>query len=145
MASALTYVDTSVLVALIVPEPHSAAVSRWYARSRAKLVSAVWCVTEFASALGIKQRTGQIDAAQAQEAWSRFERLIARDLALLPPMAVNFHRAAALALNAPAALRAGDALHLACAEHVGAKVIATLDAVLGRNARRFNIKPIVFS
>ena len=50
----MIYVDTSVLVALIVPEPHSAAVARWYARSRAELVSAAWCVTEFASALGIK-------------------------------------------------------------------------------------------
>ena len=133
------------MVAPIVPEPHSAAVARWYGRSRAKLVSAIWRVTEFASALGIKQRTGQIDAAQAQEAWSRFERLIAGDLALLPPVAVNFHRAAALALDASAALRAGDALHLACAEHVGAKAIATLDVGLGRTARQFNIKPIVFS
>ena len=132
------------MVALIVPEPHSAAVSRWYGRSRAKLVSALWCVTEFASALGIKQRTGQIDAAQAKDAWRRFERLVAGDLALLPPVAASFHRAAALVLDAPAALRAGDALHLACAEYAGAKAMATLDTVLGRNARRFNIQPIVF-
>jgi uncharacterized protein len=130
---------------MIVPEPHSAAVARWYGRSRAELVSATWCATEFASALGIKQRTGQIDAAQALAAWSRFDRLIASDLALLPPVAANFHRAAALALDASAALRAGDALHLACAEHAGAKAMATLDSVLGRNARRFNIKAIVFS
>ena len=141
----MVYVDTSVLVALIVPEPHSAAVARWYGRTRAELVSAVWCVTEFASALGIKQRTRQLDAMQAHDAWKRFGRLLINDLALLPLAAANFHRAAALALDAPNALRAGDALHLACAEQAGAKSMATLDAALGRNAQRLKVKPIVFS
>jgi len=39
--------------------------------------------------------------------------------------------------------RAGDALHLACAEAAGAKHIATLDDVLRRNAQRPKIKPIM--
>ena len=60
------YVDTSALVALVVNEPRSTAVADWYARAKGELVSAVWCVTEFASALGIKQRTGQLDQEQAQ-------------------------------------------------------------------------------
>jgi predicted nucleic acid-binding protein len=110
-----------VLVALIVTETHSAAVARWYGRTRAELVSA------------------------AQDAWQRFGRLVTNDLALLLPVAANFHRAAAFALDAPAALRAGDALHLACAEQAGARSMATLDAVLGRNAQRLKIKPVVFS
>ena len=140
----MAYVDTSVLVALIVLEPHSAAVARWYGRSRAALVLADQCVTEFASALGIKQRRDQLTATQAQNAWQRFERLIANGLAMLPSATANFHRAAALALDASTALCAGDALHLACAEQVGAKSMATLDAALGRNAQRLKIKPVVF-
>jgi uncharacterized protein with PIN domain len=52
----MVYVDTSVLVALCVREPKSAAVTRWYAACREELVCAVWCMTEFASALGIKLR-----------------------------------------------------------------------------------------
>lgn len=36
----MVYMDTSALVALIVNEPHSAAVARWYAASHAELVSA---------------------------------------------------------------------------------------------------------
>ena len=71
--------------------------------------------------------------------------MLANDLALLPLAAASFHRAAAFALDAPNALRAGDALHLACAEQAGAKQIATLDAVLGRNAQRLKIKPVVFA
>lgn len=145
MLERVVYVDTSVLVALIVPEPNSAAVSRWYARTPATLASSDWCVTEFASALGIKQRTGQLTTAQAHEAWQRFQRLAANDLVLTPPPATGFERAAALTLDASSGLRAGDALHLACAEHLGAIAMATLDATLGRNARRLKIKLVALS
>lgn len=141
----MIYVDTSALVALVVNEGHSAAVARWYAGSRAELLSAAWCVTEFASALGLKQRSGQLDAEQALQAWERFGRLVANDLKLLPVAAANFHRAAVLVLDAGSALRAGDALHLACAEQAGARSIATLDAVMARNAQRLKIKPVAWA
>jgi uncharacterized protein len=140
----MVYVDTSVLVALIVNEPASAAVARWYASTRADLATAAWCVAEFASALGIKQRTGQIDARQAAEAWDRFQRLVTHDVRLLPVDLAAFERAAALTLDASSALRAGDALHLACAERAGAKGLATLDAVMQRNAKPCGMKPVVF-
>lgn len=141
----MVYVDTSTIVALIVNEADSAAVSKWYAGTKAELVSAAWCVPEFASALGIKQRTGQLDAAQAKQAWERFERLVFNDLKLLPVDPADFHRAAVMTLDAGSSLRAGDALHLACAEHAQAKGMATLDTVLARNAQRFKIKPVAFA
>lgn len=140
----MIYFDTSALVALIVNEPSSVSVATWYARAKGDLVSAVWCVTEFASALGIKQRTGQIDRAQAETAWANFGRLAANDLQLLPLEAAHFHRAATLVLDASSSLRAGDALHLACAQLAGAKSIATLDDVMARTAMRLKIKPVRF-
>jgi len=136
----MVYVDTSVLVALFLNEPHSLAATDWYAHETSELAAAAWCVPEFASALGIKQRTGAIDAQQAQDAWARFERLIAADLQLLPVEPANFHRAAELVLDAASALRAGDALHLACAEAAGAKRMATLDDTMSRSAQRLKIK-----
>ena len=136
----MVYVDTSVLVPLFLNEPHSVAAADWYAREKRELVASAWCIPEFASALGIKQRTGAIDAQQAQGAWTRFERMVAADLRLLPVEPATFHRAAELVLDA---LRAGDALHLACAEAAGAKQMATLDDVLSRNALRLKIKPVV--
>jgi hypothetical protein len=45
-------------------------------------------------------------------------------------------------LDAASALRAGGALHLACAEAAGAQRTATLDDVLSRNALRLKIKPV---
>jgi uncharacterized protein len=139
----VVYVDTSILVPLFLNEPYSVAAVDWYARERSELVAAAWCIPEFASALGIKQRTGAIDAEQARGAWARFERMVAADLRLLPVEPANFHRAAELVLDAASALRAGDALHLACAEAAGAKQMATLDDVLRRNAQRLGIKPVV--
>ena len=138
----MVYVDTSVLVPLFLNEPHSVAAADWYSREKSELVAAAWCIPEFASALGIKQRTGAIDAQQAHGAWTRFERMVAADLRLLPVESAHFHRAAELVLDATSALRAGDALHLACAEAAGAKHMATLDDVLARNAQRLKIKRI---
>lgn len=140
----MMYVDTSVLVALCVNEPMSQAVSQWYAACTEELVSAAWCVTEFASALGIKQRTKQLTAEQGASAWQAFERLCAGDLQLLPVEPATFHRAAVLTLDATTGLRAGDALHLAAALDAKAKSMATLDDVLARNARQMKIKPFAF-
>lgn len=138
----MIYLDTSTIVALIVNEPSSAGVATWYASTSGELVSAAWCVTEFGSALGMKQRTGQLDVAQARAAWERFERLIANDVRLMPVEPHDFHRAAQLTLNAASGIRAGDALHLACAERAGAKGLATLDAVMARNAKQLKLKAV---
>lgn len=136
----MVYVDTSVLVALHLDEPKSADVARWYAACTDELVSAMWCVTEFASALGIKQCISQITEAEGQEAWQRFERLCANDLQLLPVGPATFHRAAVLTLDATTGLRAGDSLHLAVALEAKAKSLATLDSLLAKNARKLKLK-----
>lgn len=100
---------------------------------------------EFGSALGLKERTSQIDKAQAQAAWVRFERLVANDLRLLPVDVVDVHRAALLTRDAASGIRAGDALHLACAERSGATSLVTLDAVMARNAQRVKLKVVALA
>jgi predicted nucleic acid-binding protein len=136
----MIYVDTSVLVALHLNEARSTDVALWYSKCTDELVSAAWCVTEFASALGIKQRTGQISELSARTAWQQFERLCANDLQLLPVDPATFHSAAVLRLDAHTSLRAGDALHLAKAIDVKAKSMATLDDVLAKNAKRMKLR-----
>jgi len=138
----MLYVDTSVLVALCTHEANTVDVVKWYAACTDELASAAWCVTEFASALGIKQRTGQLTELQAQAAWVKFERMCANDLQLLPVEAMTFHKAAMLTMDVKAGLRAGDALHLACAIEAKAQGIVTLDTVLAKNAKRFKVKPV---
>ena len=138
----MLYVDTSVLVALCTHEGKTAAVLAWYQNCTEDLGSAAWCVTEFASALGLKQRTGQIDEAQAQASWMQFERVCANDLQLLAVETTTFNKAALMSMQATTGLRAGDALHLACALQAKAQGMVTLDAVLAKNAERYNIPPV---
>jgi predicted nucleic acid-binding protein len=136
----MLYVDTSVLVALCTQEAKSADVVKWYGACTGELTSAAWCVTEFASAMGLKQRTGQLTQTQAQNALIQFERICANDLQLLSIDAMTFHKAAVLTMDAATGLRAGDALHLACALAAKAQGIATLDIVLAKNAKRLKLK-----
>ncbi len=138
----MLYVDTSVLVALCTREGKTVAAVRWYSSCTEELASAAWCVTEFASAMALKQRTGQLTLAQAQAAWMQFERVCANDLQLLQVDAMTFHKAALLALDAANGLRAGDALHLACAIKAQAQGMVTLDAVLAKNATRVGMEPL---
>ncbi len=138
----MVYVDTSVLVALCTQEVKTADVVKWYGACTDELASAAWCVTEFASAMGLKQRTGQLTQVQAQNAWLQFERVCANDLQLLPVEPLTFHKAAVLTMDAATGLRAGDALHLACAFAAKSKGIATLDIVLAKNAQRLKLKVV---
>ena len=138
----MLYVDTSVLVALCTNEAKTADAVKWYGDCAEELASAAWCVTEFASALGLKQRTGQLTEPQAQTAWVKFERMCANDLNLLPVEPMTFHKAAMLTMDAAAGLRAGGALHLACAMEAKVAGMVTLDSVLAKNAQRVKVKPV---
>jgi uncharacterized protein len=140
----MVYVDTSVLVALCTNEPMTAAVSKWFGATKDELVSGAWCVTEFASALGLKRRTGQISADDSTFAWKTFERMCASDLNLTPVEPPIFHQAALIALDTRSDLRAGDALHLAIALDCKASGMATLDGVLARNSKARKIRPVQF-
>lgn len=136
----MVYADTSVLVALYFNEARSVDADHWYRSTTGKMISAVWCVSEFASALGIKHRMGQLKEGQAQSTWRRFQRLCDSELHLLAVEAATFHSAAELMLDADFGLRAGDALHLAAALAAKATSMATLDEVLAKNAKRMKLK-----
>lgn len=62
----MVYLDTSVAVALFIPEANMARIKKWFAAAPDLIVSADWIVTEFASALSIKQRRGDITAPLAR-------------------------------------------------------------------------------
>jgi len=139
----MLYVDTSVLIALFTHEAKTQTVQAWYAGlGDTPLCSAAWCVTEFASALSIKQRTRQTTGRQAGQAWRQFEILCDGDLRLLAVGRESFRSAAMLALDPATGLRAGDALHLAVALAAGATGIASLDAALSANAKRLGLQPV---
>jgi len=126
----MLYVDTSVLVAVLMAETHSDGARDWlYSKANEKIAVSVWTRTEFSSALSLKVRTGQIDVAAQGRALTRFGRLIAVstfDLAIMPE---DFLVAARWCDNHRTGLRAGDALHMAIA-HRNHATLCTLDGRL---------------
>ena len=135
----MIYLDTSVAIPMFVPEPASDAVDAWFESCDDPLISSDWILTEFASALAIKERRGEIDQKQAQTAWKDFESFCQSGLRLVPVSRQAFEHAARLARNARSGLRPGDSLHLSMALEVGAASVATADATLEKNARSMGL------
>ena len=118
----MIYVDTSVLGALFFREPDAAKILRDLAsRRESGLVISAWSLTEMASVGGIKERTGVIDAMTRQLALARFQRFVSAQLTLCE-VEPSDYRTAAVLIEGPFALRAGDALHLAIARRLQAQL-----------------------
>ena len=141
----MVYLDTSVAVPLFVPERSSDQVDRWFSACDEAVVSSEWIITEFASALAIKERSGALAARDAKAAWRGFEAFCRSGLRLIPVSRRVFEAAAKMAREPAHGLRAGDALHLASALEIDAQAIATLDAVMAGNVKRLKMKAVVFS
>lgn len=133
------YCDTSLLVAALVPEAASRRIHAWLERQDAgSLFISDWTITEFASALTIKLRCGELgldDRAEAMAAWTAMRNA---SLVALPVLPAHFATAATYVERANLGLRAGDALHLAVAAANGC-TIATLDSRQGRAAVELGI------
>jgi len=140
----MVYLDTSAAVPLFVREPSSAAVDAWFESCAEPLLSSDWIVTEFASALSLKERAGALSTKDARAAWRGFEDFCESGLRLLTVSRQAFKEGARLARQQSHGLRAGDALHLAVAREGGAKAIATFDATLAANARRLKMHTVRF-
>lgn len=122
----MIYIDTSVLGAIFFREPGAAdLVVRLESQRKVKLIISAWTLTEMASVGGIKQRTGAIDAKTRQQALANFQRFASMQLGTVEIEPADF-RTAAVLIESPSALRAGDALHLAVARRLGAR-LASID------------------
>ena len=131
----MIYLDTSAAIPLFIPEPISDSVDAWFEACDETLISSDWILTEFASALSIKVRRGEIEQKQAQAAWKDFESFCQSGLRLVTVSRLAFRQAAQLVRDVPSGLRSGDSLHLAMTIEVGAARIATADVNLAKNAK----------
>ena len=122
----MLYFDSSIAVALLVNEPHSARVEAWIAERQGDQVAlSRWVETEVAAALSAKARSTGVDSRLLDEARTNFLELVrsARPLAIETR---HFELAIRFAGIPEARLRGGDALHLAIASETGA-TLCTLD------------------
>jgi predicted nucleic acid-binding protein len=122
----LIYIDTSVLGAIFFREAGAAdLLARLEGQRKKQLMISAWTLTEMVSVGGIKQRTGAIDAVTRQQALANFQRFASMHLGTVEIEPADF-RTAAVLIESPSPLRAGDALHLAVARRLGAP-LASID------------------
>jgi len=141
----VAYLDTSALVPLVIQEPASLALEGWFDRSAREgedFVISDWCLTEFASVIGIKLRSRHLDAPKAQRARALMKSIAQDVFRIVPPRGADFTRAAEYLDQTSLGLRAGDALHLAIAVGAEAGPVVTLDKTMLRAARRLGLDAI---
>lgn len=132
------YIDTSVLVSALTPEPRSSESEAWVQRNQGNAFMSDWGVTEFSSALSLKGRIGELSDHDRSLAQAGFDEITSGPVAVLRVTRPDFRVAASLCADPAAALRSGDALHLAVTRREGL-VLVTRDKAMARAAELHGI------
>lgn len=129
IVSSPVYLDTSALVKVYVDEPGSAELESALVGRRDLIVSDL-AVTELVSAIARRGREGQLSTLHAQRLYARLVRDVTAAEYRRAELTLAVHREAErllMGLGRRVALRASDALHLAQAAVLGARVVITFD------------------
>jgi uncharacterized protein len=136
----MLYLDTSIIVAVTTPEAHSGRVRVWLGKQDiTKLHVSRWTIAEYASALSIKTRTGQISPQLRADASAEFAKLTSATFIVEEIEVGHFIHATRLVENIDLGLRAPDGLHLAVSTSIGA-TLCTLDKKLADAATALGAK-----
>jgi len=132
------YIDTSVVVALILPDAHTFAAEAWLGEAQDGLLVSDFAALEFAAVVSRQLRMGRMDVAPADAALTLFDDWTARMTRRAATTAVDVTEAEHIVRDFALKLAGPDALHLAMASRHNAQLI-TLDARLAEAARRRNV------
>lgn len=125
----MEYLDASLIVAAVSIEMKSPDIQVWFATQPAgRLCTSAWAITEVSSALAMKRRAGTMTEEDRQRALATVSSLIDEVLIVEPVREQHFYMAARFADRIETKLRSGDALHMAVAQSINARV-CTLDRV----------------
>ena len=136
------YVDTSVIVSLLTDEPKTQACKDWFSGLRQAPMSGDWLVTEFYSAIALKQRTGQLREKDVKATMHQFENLTNNGGIKLMLIARETFAKAGKLTQQYANTRAGDALHLSVAMQCEAKAFVTLDIAQAASAKQLGFEVV---
>jgi len=134
------YLDTSIIIKLLVPEPESEFFIRSLEGQR--LTTSELAQTEIFSALLACERAGKIDAKERRLAWKEFQTRVADEEIKIESLNSIVLRKATHCLehcHPSVALRTLDAIHLATADLCQDFPLVTTDARLANAARAMHI------
>jgi predicted nucleic acid-binding protein len=118
------YLDTCILLSLLVPDSGSEAALRWFtAQERGPIWLSHWTWLEFSGVLGVCCRRGDISGSHLKAIHHEADALRRERLSLIEPVGADFLQAQQWLQQRPeTSLRSGDALHLAIAQRNGVQV-----------------------
>lgn len=136
------YLDTSVIVALMLRDLHTAKAEAWLEHAAPACIVSDFCAIEFASVVSRQVRMSHLSAADGSAALDLFDEWIARTAQVVTSSGEHMEAAGRMVRNFDTKLSAPDAIHLAVAKYHGL-ILATFDEHLGDAARRENVKTVV--
>ncbi len=123
----MNYFDASYLIPLVKRETLSEKVAAFTETIAAgKFVTSFWTIVECRSALAREVRMERIAVAEFKSFAHHLDSIIAGSFQVVLPVEGDFRLAATMIEPPESGLRAGDAMHLAIARRLGARIL-TLD------------------
>lgn len=145
MTPAQPYVDTSALAKWYLNEPRSERFERFIASQPGAAISRL-TVVEFRCLLARRRRGGDINSKLEAQISNTFASDLASGVLAVYPVEDADFSAAELLISKlrKRPLRTLDALHLAVARRLGAKLVATADRIMAAACRDLHLKVAVF-
>ncbi len=135
----MIYLDTNLLVSLLVGDGNRSSAEEWYSAQSAPLAISSWCVAEFYSHIGLRYRKNDETAPNAARIMDAFDAMIPTNLVLLRSTDTALQRATTWLRSPNCALQTADALHLAIALENEAAAIATFDVRFAKCIEKLRI------
>ena len=132
----LLYLDTSVLLSLILAEARSDRLATRLSSQKTPLGVSLWTVAEAVAVLGVKVRTREMTAREGAAARIRLVEDLAPSLQNVAIERETFARCLGLLADPRLGLRAPDALHLAICRGETPCTLVTADRKLYNAARK---------
>jgi uncharacterized protein len=136
------YLDTSVVVALVLRDSHTAKAEAWLEHAAPACIVSDFCAIEFASVISRQVRISHLSTADGSAVLDLFDEWITRTAQLVTSSGEHMEAAGRMVRDFDTKLSAPDAIHLAVAKHRGL-VLVTFDQRLSDAARRENVKIVV--
>lgn len=133
----MIYLDASVIVPLLLPEPRSHEAESFV--SRGDFIVSDLAAAEFSSALSLAVRMKRLPEAAARAALATFDDWMPAHALTADTRTEDFAEATRLIRRFELALRTPDALHIAIAARLGAKLV-TFDAKMAAAADALGVE-----
>lgn len=136
------YLDTSVVVSLIVKDDHTAKADSWYREAIPSPVISSFVKLEFAATISRYLRIDRLSQPAAARFLDFFDRWTSEETHCIEVAADDMKRADLMVRNFATKLAGPDAIHLAIAGRTGLPVV-TFDHRLAAAARMQTIEAII--